>query len=297
MTKTRTDIHRPSAIVPLDYDYLGVFYQGGSEDMEFAYRGDHQELDQILGDNWWELIGVPDGNYKTKNTCDHCGANFAHGVIYRHRPTSELLVVGHICGHDTLLPATDRAGQRKKLNERNAARHASLRRNREYREAHPELIAAFALAHEERFEGCYAAQWHVSTLLDIERRFTSSSPELSDRQADFVLKLAEELPGKLEDQARRDAEKAAAEDVPEDGRQTVTGVVLKAEWRENEFGGSLKITVKDDRGFVVWGTAAAAIADVEKGQRVTFKARLSKSDNDPKFGFFSRPTAARSWAL
>lgn len=286
----RTDIHRPSAIVPLDYEYVGVFYQGVSEDMADAYRDDHRELDHLLGEDWDRVIGVPDGNYKTKSTCDHCGSAFAHGVVYRHRPTGELLVVGHICGQQTLLPATDQAGQRRKLAEREAQRLASLRANEEYRQSKPELLAAFALAHEDRFQ-VRTADWHVSTLLDIERRFRSSYPELSEKQEALVLRLAEELPGKLDEQARRDAENAAAENVPT-GRVEIVGEILSRKETTNDFGFVTKVTVKDDRGFRVYGTLPSAIEEAKRGDRVSFTAAVEPSKDDPKFGFYKRPTKA-----
>jgi len=43
--------------------------------------------------------------------------------------------------------------------------------------------------------------------------------------------------------------------------------------------------VQDDRGFKVWGTSQA-----DKGDRVTFMARVEVSQDDPKFGFYKRPT-------
>ena len=49
--------------------------------------------------------------------------------------------------------------------------------------------------------------------------------------------------------------------------------------------GSQKCTLKDDRGFVVWGGNIG-----EKGDKVSFMATVVVSDNDPKFGFYKRPT-------
>lgn len=58
--------------------------------------------------------------------------------------------------------------------------------------------------------------------------------------------------------------------------------------------------VLDDRGFKVWGTVPAALERdehggmtvgtiAEKGDRVTFTARLEPSSDDETFGFFKRP--------
>ena len=93
--------------------------------------------------------------------------------------------------------------------------------------------------------------------------------------------------------AKRRQEEANAIDVPRtDERVEITGRVLTAKWVENQYGGSLKMLVKDDRGFKVWGSCPSALEGDPDGLRVTFTARLERSTDDPKFGFFSRPTKA-----
>jgi len=62
---------------------------------------------------------------------------------------------------------------------------------------------------------------------------------------------------------------------------------------------TVKALVQDDRGFKVWGTCPAKLADATenhtydalRGQRVQFSAQLEVGD-DFGFGFFSRPTKA-----
>jgi len=83
-----------------------------------------------------------------------------------------------------------------------------------------------------------------------------------------------------------------------EGRIEICGRVVSTKWVENNFsyhGGSvLKIVVRDNRGFKVWGTCPSAIAsDVEKGTKVTFTATVTKSDKDEDFGFFKRPTCKK----
>ena len=91
----------------------------------------------------------------------------------------------------------------------------------------------------------------------------------------------------------REAERAEAEPVPLTGkRETVEGVVLKVDWKENAYGSRQVFTVQDDRGFRIWGTVPSAIYQVAEGDRVRYDARLEASDRDEKFGFHSRPTKA-----
>lgn len=101
----------------------------------------------------------------------------------------------------------------------------------------------------------------------------------------------------LEEEARKAAEaerraEVEAEPVPNDGaRHTVTGRVLRTDVKANDFGVRHVWTVEDDRGFRVWGTIPTGLdASPEVNDRVTFVARLERSDRDDFFGFYSRPT-------
>jgi len=112
--------------------------------------------------------------------------------------------------------------------------------------------------------------------------------------------------------AERQAEHQAAEAITA-GKQMITGEIISTKWVDGFAYGQrvLKMVVRDDRGFKVWGTVPQAIIDevvyqtqirfgpdtsydygVLKGQRVTFTATVEASNDDDKFGFFKRPTKA-----
>jgi hypothetical protein len=130
---------------------------------------------------------------------------------------------------------------------------------------------------------------------------------LSDKQVEFALKLLKEHcerhanGGKTDREVAWQREKDMAEDCPT-GRVQVIGTVLKTELKENQFGTTLKMALKSDKGFVVWVTVPdnLAIFDVgeyqrglAKGDRVALTATLTPSTNDPKFGFGKRPTGGK----
>lgn len=129
----------------------------------------------------------------------------------------------------------------------------------------------------------------VDIARDMGRRFDRTG-ELSDKQVRFLLKLRRQVEENKTRQAERQAERAEAADCPE-GRVEIVGEVLKTEWRDNDWGGKLVQTVKSDEGFLVWGTVPSSVS-VERGDRVRFTAQVSPSDDDPKFGFYKRPTKA-----
>jgi len=82
------------------------------------------------------------------------------------------------------------------------------------------------------------------------------------------------------------------------GKQIITGEIISTKVVDGFAYGQrvIKMVVKDDRGFKVWGTVPQSILDANneslKGQRVTFTATVQASNDDDKFGFFKRPTKA-----
>tara|TARA_R110000737_G_scaffold184800_1_gene208070 strand:- start:796 stop:1233 length:438 start_codon:yes stop_codon:yes gene_type:complete len=82
----------------------------------------------------------------------------------------------------------------------------------------------------------------------------------------------------------------AADFVPlTDERILIEGEVVHSVVKESKFGPSRKCLVLDNRGFKVWGSCVVWV-DEGQTQRVRFMARVERSDSDPKFGFFKRPS-------
>jgi len=82
-----------------------------------------------------------------------------------------------------------------------------------------------------------------------------------------------------------------------DERIVITGEVVSVATQENDYGEREVMTVEDDRGFKVWGTVPQRLLEASytgelKGERVTFRAIVQRSDRDESFGFFKRPTKA-----
>lgn len=89
------------------------------------------------------------------------------------------------------------------------------------------------------------------------------------------------------------AEREAAKRPVPDGRVELEGVIRTRKWVENAYGGTLKMLLVGE-GWKVWGSVPSALreAGVEMGDTVRFTATVTASDDDPSFGFFSRPTGA-----
>lgn len=77
------------------------------------------------------------------------------------------------------------------------------------------------------------------------------------------------------------------------GRVELEGEVLSIRYVDRGHGRVPKMTVRHDEGWEVTGTVPASLADVQRGDRVRFLARLEPSESDPARGEFHRPTQAR----
>ena len=65
----------------------------------------------------------------------------------------------------------------------------------------------------------------------------------------------------------------------------------KAEAKARAWPDVKKIVVLDDRGFKVYGSCPSSV-DAERGDRLSFMAKIEASNDDSQFGFFKRPTKA-----
>jgi hypothetical protein len=114
---------------------------------------------------------------------------------------------------------------------------------------------------------------------------------MTERQLDAAVKAIETERAKL-------TAKAEIE-VPAEGKATFEGTVIKSAWYDNDFGGgSLKITVKTDAGWLAFGTLPRRMwrdDNTETGQRVRIEATLEHGQRDRTFLFFKRPTKGTTW--
>ncbi len=104
-----------------------------------------------------------------------------------------------------------------------------------------------------------------------------------------------------ERRATKATEEAAETSVPvTDQRQTIAATVLMTREQEDNFsynGGTiLKMLISVDAGegrtFKLWGSVPSSIYSVRRGDTISFACKYEPSNDDPKFGFFKRPTKA-----
>lgn len=132
-------------------------------------------------------------------------------------------------------------------------------------------------------------------LQSVLDKYRKGDKGLTPRQCAALLKAG--LANQKYKQERED--EAPGKPVVE-GKGFVTGVVMSIKYKSSRFGTQVKMLLREDRGFKLWGTVPAALlhavsgeGDLSlKGRRVCFSAKLVRSANDECFGFYNRPTKA-----
>lgn len=151
--------------------------------------------------------------------------------------------------------------------------------------------AAFLTTHKDLIDEATRYASKDGFLADVLESVTGKW-SMSERQEEVIRQCIEKA-------KQREAEEANAESCPT-GRLEITGTVISMKTRISQYGETLKMLVKDDRGFKVWGTVPRGMYDSEvnwtvdtcRGLRVTFTATIEPSSDDRLFGFYSRPAKA-----
>lgn len=214
-----------------------------------------------------------------------CGSVHAiYTVLFYHHPTNTYVRMGSDC-----------AGKCEMGGDfENSAFHAAIL---DARCAQAGKKKAKAILSDEGLERCWEifdtyrpyseSHWEEDTIGDIVGKLVKYG-SMSEKQTAFLRSLLTRIDTRIEREAKRKAERALADDCPT-GKLVITGVVVKTDLQENDWGVRDVMTVKDDHGFLVWGTSPRAYT-IEKGDHVTFSATVTPSGKDAKFGFYKRPT-------
>jgi len=275
----RNDIHKPSVIIPENYEFVAFEYLGSNVD----------NVDiQIEREQIYEHMKRTGGTYSHHahgGNCHICGAWCIYSALFYHKITNMYIRTGLICAEK--LDSLDTEKFRKSvLNAINAK--AGINKAKAILELH-ELSPAWDL-----FSAPYSADYRYeeNTIRDIVYNIVKYG-NLSERQIVFLRTLFDKIEKREADDLIKDAEYAAAEEVSiTDDRVHVEGEILTVRNDETNFGLVTKMLIKTAAGYKLWGTYPSALFDcnANRGDRVQFEARIKRSEKDAKFGFFSRPT-------
>lgn len=269
----RTDVHRPSALVTEDYEYAYAY------DSVEPSPSDRFLLNALIDEGWHF------GENASAGDCFHCGARLRYVAVLKHAPTHTLVKVGEDCLSNRFALASADFHRLRKAAELNRAKRSRASRRAAWLAVDEDREIALRYAEHAVSNGDYGWEGLFHRLVHTYNR-ADYMP--SDKLVRFVMRS---MARDERIAAEREAQRAVSTPVVE-GKGVIVGTVVSTKWHENDYGGRAVMTVRDDRGFTVWGSVPRAIDNVERGNRVTFSATVERSDRDETFGFFKRPSKA-----
>lgn len=293
----RADHHAPGSLDfdPQTYDYVMCWDFGGPGEIDPEDR-------RIMQEEWNACVTPYESRGYTftgeRGQCAHCGQWLRYAAVMVRHVSRELVFVGQTCLDQRFSGVTAeqfRAMQKRAAEQR--AKQLIKQGVRETCERHP-LVTELTYGPANPLLN-WTDKRYNDFLHDVGNRFMRTG-KLSEKQIGAVERCimgAMKYTARVEESERkRAAERAQVEEsgvTYPDGRTTVTGTILMTRWYENDYGETLKMTVKDDRGFLVFLSVPNSIlAHADKGKRVRFDAALTVSPDDGLFGFGKRPTKA-----
>lgn len=293
MTRKRTDIHRPTTLDPEAYDYLGTWdlYPDYPSPADTAYR--------LRVINEQIAQGHRFGGAHGHGYCDHCGTRIRYASLMLHRPTGQMIWIGEQCLDNRFELATDEFQRLRKEAKLNRERMKKADKIAAVVDAHP-LLAWLTYP-------SYTNEVASQFIFDLGDKFRRYG-ELSDRQIESVETAIVRQTARDDKIAARQAEdaKIAASGVrvPE-GRQTITAEIVSIKEKDTDFGITWKVLLRSADGWKVYATLPTNLSDWALDQHredwfdallhrtVTMTVTIKPSDDDPLFGFGSRPTKAK----
>ena len=287
----------PSTIIPSDFSHYDMYDLGGMGEGEFPFNtGPCQKyMDEGAG---------PVENHDGLGKCDVCGSHHRYGEVWVHNPSDLRLCVGHVCAAKYGLFASN--PEYKNKHAAHIRKVEQIKKRRRVRAEMKEFLQ------DHRDLGSYLrADHHI--VRDLRAKLICWG-SISDKQIALARKISKEIAQR----AAVEAEKNYVA-VPEtDKRIEITGRVLGVKFVEGFGYNSCDITkmiveVEADGGvYKLYGTMPRVIEDqivelrdedaedweslkdiiARVKPRVSFVAKVERSDKDEHFGFFKRPTKA-----
>lgn len=288
----RTDIHRPSAeeFNPEAYRLSGTFDLFPMADGCEGYAAVEMKrrLETIAH---YKAQGFRFAEHNTAiGKCGHCGAHMRYAGLMIHPESREMIWVGETCLGTTFesTRAEFRALRAETAAHRAKAREVGARNLRFQEIAQKEPVLTVWQDEEDWFR---VERFYPEFVRDIYSKAVKYP--LSDRQISAAAKAIVQA-GQRRAEVAKGLEQGTIQPAPS-GRTLIKGEIvgLKA-FRDIRGDLGTKLIIQDERGFKVYVTCPTDLQKrAERGLRIELTATLTPSDDDPAFGFGSRPTKAK----
>jgi hypothetical protein len=309
----RTDIHRPSAIIPSEYDYVCVRTHDAF-DTGFAL------IEQRVYNAHKARTGAEVATHVHGGNCHICGAWFMDYAVFHHVPSNEYIHAGLDCSQHI------DSGHEDAFRQIGRQRRAAAKSNKARKETADALDAMGLLEQVEVYfmpddlggalAGCDKKQdtnlfgAHIFGVTDAEFKPYVGSFEilidlvrkmhkygLSDKQKAFLSSLCDKFANLPRTMVIAREKRDALPDAPT-GNVDIEGVVIsiKSESYSPSYYTTVytdKMTIRTTEGYLVYVTVPSSISEVEKGCTVKLNVTLTPSVSDPKFAIGKRPYRAK----
>lgn len=283
----RTDVHRPSVIVPTDYEFVAL------ENIKIDSLSDCHAVMYYrdLIKNHMDRTGGTYSKHAHGGTCHVCGAHCVWTVLFYHAPSNSYIRTGLDCADKLDWAADNGMVDAFKKNVKSALERKAGKEKAKALLEEAGLIDAWVLYDSDA--DSVPNKWEENTIIDIVSSVIRYG-KFTEKQEAFVRSLLKKISNREAEEIKRAAEYDAADNLPDfDERASIEGVVAAIRTDETFYGYVTKMMVISDAGWKVWGTLPSSLSDAKKGDRVSFVATVTKSDDDPKFGFFKRPSKGK----
>lgn len=275
----RTDEHRPSVINPADYEFVACEYvkieDFGSAEFLKEERARIRAHMTRTGGNY--------SGHEHGGNCMVCGSvNAVYTMLFYHAKSNSYVRTGSDCAAKIEMSGIE------EFNRFRAAVKNAIEAKAGKKKAEAILNEAGLSEAWKIYESDNRSQYEERTIGDIVSKLVTYG-SISERAENFVRDLLAKIPTR---EARKEAERQAHADAAEcpEGRIVIVGEVLATKVQDSDFGSVVKMLVRAETGFKVWGTCPAGIV---RGMKISFKATVTRSNDDAKFGFFKRPSSAQ----
>lgn len=276
----RTDIHRPSAIVPENYEYVATFVFDDFDN--WFLQNERKMFEQHR-----EKTGGKFSTHNHKGNCGICGAHCKHYAIFFHVPTNAYIKTGLDCAEKISSDLEDVF--KRARNELEAAEKSKSGKMLAWVKLGEAGIRELVeTVFDEKLKSKFPMVRGSAIAQDIINKLVQYG-SLSDKQYAFLAKLCNDIP-KEEELARKRAEIDAARPEAPEGRVVVKGQVLSVKFNDDSMFPAWKMTVQHVDGWMVYCSVPASLDEAKRGDEVEFTVTLKRSEDKPYMAFGSRPT-------
>ncbi len=275
----RTDEHRPSAINPADYEFVACEY------IKIEDFGSAQFLQEERAKIRAHMTrtGGTYSHHEHGGNCMICGSvNAVYTMLFYHAKSNSYVRTGSDCAAKIEMSGLE------EMNRFRAAVKNAIEAKAGKKKAEAILTEAGLSEAWTIYEAGNVKEYEERTISSIVGKLVAYG-SISENAEKFVRDLLAKIPTR---ESRKEAERQAhanAAECPE-GRIQIVGEVLATKVQDSDFGSVVKMLVRAETGFKVWGTCPAGIS---RGMKISFKATVTRSNDDEKFGFFKRPSNAQ----